>query len=99
MMSFRHANDSTYIAQLLGRMVRTPMQMHIQVDETLNDVHLFLPYFNEDTVKKVVEELQNSEGGEIPTDIYGELTTGKKFDTLTVKKPAKKKGTASVSVK
>lgn len=35
MMSFRHANDSTYIAQLLGRMVRTPMQMHIQVDETL----------------------------------------------------------------
>lgn len=98
MMSFRHANDATYIAQLLGRMVRTPMQMHIQVDETLNDVHLFLPYFNEDTVKKVVEELQNSEGGEIPTDIYGEPTTGKKFDTLTVKKPAKKKGIVSVSV-
>ncbi|MDO4650911.1 MAG: DEAD/DEAH box helicase family protein [Eubacteriales bacterium] len=40
MMSFRHATDATYIAQLLGRMVRTPMQMHIQVDEVLNDVHL-----------------------------------------------------------
>lgn len=25
MMSFRHASDATYIAQLLGRMVRTPM--------------------------------------------------------------------------
>lgn len=25
MMSFKHANDATYIAQLLGRMVRTPM--------------------------------------------------------------------------
>lgn len=47
MMSFRHAVDYTYIAQLLGRMVRTPMQMRIRVDETLNDVHLYLPQFNE----------------------------------------------------
>ena len=64
MMSFKHANDATYIAQLLGRMVRTPMQMHIQVDEVLNDVHLYLPYFNENTVKDVVEALQSAEGGE-----------------------------------
>lgn len=41
MMSFRRATDATYIAQLLGRMVRTPMQMHIQVDDVLNDVHLY----------------------------------------------------------
>ena len=58
MMSFRHANDATYIAQLLGRMVRTPMQMHIMVDDVLNDVHLFLPYFNAETVKDVAEALQ-----------------------------------------
>lgn len=32
MMSFRHAKDATYIAQLLGRMVRTPMQTRILVD-------------------------------------------------------------------
>jgi type III restriction enzyme len=89
MMSFKHANDATYIAQLLGRMVRTPMQMHIQVDEVLNDVHLYLPYFNENTVKDVVEALQSAEGGDIPTDIYGESLTGKKFETLTVK-PKKK---------
>ena len=31
MMSFRHAEDATYIAQLLGRMVRTPLQSHILV--------------------------------------------------------------------
>ena len=86
MMSFRHATDATYIAQLLGRMIRTPMQQRILVDDVLNDVHLYLPYFNEANVKKVVEELQNSEGGEIPTDIYGESTSGKTFDTLTVKK-------------
>ena len=95
MMSFKHASDATYIAQLLGRMVRTPMQMHIQVDDVLNDVHLFLPYFNEDTVKDVVEALQSSEGGKIPTDIYGETTSGRKFETLTVK-PKKKSGPTPV---
>lgn len=72
MMSFRHAEDATYIAQLLGRMVRTPLQSHIMVDDYLNDVRLFLPYFNAATVKRVVEELQNTEGGEIPTVIDSE---------------------------
>lgn len=94
MMSFKHANDATYIAQLLGRMVRTPMQMHIQVDDVLNDVHLYLPYFNEETVKDVVEALQSTEGGDIPTDIYGESLSGKCFETLTVK--SKKKTQTSI---
>lgn len=85
MMSFRHATDATYIAQLLGRMIRTPMQMHIQVDDTLNDVHLYLPYFNADTVKDVVNELQNAEGGELPTDIYGESLEARVMETLTVR--------------
>jgi type III restriction enzyme len=90
MMSFRHANDATYIAQLLGRMVRTPMQMHIMVDDVLNDVHLFLPYFNAETVKDVAEALQSTEGGNIPTDVYGEAYGDKVFETLTVrpKRPA-----------
>ena len=69
MMSFRRAEDATYIAQLLGRMVRTPLQCHIQVDDYLNDVRLFLPYFNRATVKNVIDELQNTEGGDIPTVI------------------------------
>ncbi len=85
MMSFKHANDATYIAQLLGRMVRTPMQMRIQVDEILNDVHLYLPYFNEETVKDVVDALQSTEGGDIPSDIFSESLSGKKFETLTIK--------------
>ncbi len=93
MMSFKHASDATYIAQLLGRMVRTPMQMHIQVDDVLNDVHLYLPYFNKETVKDVVEALQSTEGGDIPTDIYGESLSGKRFETLTVK-PKKKMQTS-----
>lgn len=90
MMSFKHASDATYIAQLLGRMVRTPMQMHITVDEVLNDVHLFLPYFDENTVKNVVDALQSAEGGDIPTDVYGETPNQRRYDTLTVR-PGRKK--------
>lgn len=84
MMSFRHAVDYTYIAQLLGRMVRTPMQMRIRVDETLNDVHLYLPQFNEKTVYDVVEALRSSEGANIPTDIEMEELGETNYETLTL---------------
>lgn len=85
MMSFRSATDATYIAQLLGRMIRTPMKSHIDVDDTLNDVRLYLPYFDEETVHDVIEALQQAEGGIIPTDIVSEAVSDKSFDTLTVK--------------
>lgn len=85
MMSFRRAKDATYIAQLLGRMVRTPMQMRIQVDDTLNDVHLYLPFFEKETVEDVIKALQSEEGGSIPTDIFGESIENKKLETLTVR--------------
>jgi type III restriction enzyme len=84
MMSFRRAEDATYIAQLLGRMVRTPLQCHVVVDDFLNDVRLFLPYFNRDTVSKVIDELQASEGGEIPTVVDGESLEEQVYDTWTV---------------
>lgn len=72
MMSFRHAEDVTYIAQLLGRMIRTPLQCHILVDDFLNDVRLYLPHFNASAVQQIVDELQNTEGGELPVTIDGE---------------------------
>lgn len=72
MMSFRHAQDATYIAQLLGRMIRTPLQRHIDVDETLNEVRLFLPHFNKDNVEAVMKALQDEEGSDIPADVEGE---------------------------
>ena len=84
MMSFRRAEDATYIAQLLGRMVRTPLQCHVVVDDFLNDVRLFLPYFNRDTVSKVIDELQASEGGDIPTVVDGESLEQQVYDTWTV---------------
>lgn len=91
MMSFRRAEDATYIAQLLGRMVRTPLQSHILVDESLNDVHLYLPYFNEATVTEVINELQSAEGGEIPTVIEGEYLDDSNYVTLTTRPERHKK--------
>lgn len=87
MMSFRHASDSTYVAQLLGRMIRTPMQMRIEKDETLNDVKLFLPHFDKDTVLEVIDALKNIEGGELPSDISGQQIGGGSTQTLTVHRP------------
>jgi len=87
MMSFAVRNDPTYIAQLLGRMVRTPLQMRVTRDEFLNDVKLYLPHFNRDTVKKVVEELQSNEGGDIPTEINGESLEEPTYITWTVHTP------------
>lgn len=69
MMSFRTAEDITYIAQLLGRMIRTPLQNKVLVDDYLNDVRLFLPYFNKEHVEEVVRELQSSEVDDIPVVI------------------------------
>lgn len=87
MMSFAVRSDPTYIAQLLGRMVRTPLQMRVMRDEFLNDVKLYLPHFNKDTVKKVVEELQSNEGGDIPTEINGESLEEPIYITWTVHTP------------
>lgn len=61
MMSFRHAEDHTYIAQLLGRMVRTPLARRIAKDAELNDVHLFLPHFDTVAVNAVVDSLRDVE--------------------------------------
>ncbi|MDR1900697.1 MAG: DEAD/DEAH box helicase family protein, partial [Treponema sp.] len=67
MMSFRSAKDYTYIAQLLGRMIRTPLARRIASNAALNNVSLFLPYFNEDTVLNVVKALQEGEAS-IPAE-------------------------------
>ncbi len=61
MMSFRRAHDHTYIAQLLGRMVRTPLARRIPSNADLNRVHLYLPHYDKTTVEKVIEDLKNIE--------------------------------------
>lgn len=61
MMSFRRAQDHTYIAQLLGRMVRTPLARRIEADAALNDVHLYLPHYDTEAVNAVIEDLKDVE--------------------------------------
>ncbi len=65
MMSFRRATDATYIAQLIGRMIRTPLQRRIDADETLNEVSLFLPKFDPQTVNQIIDTLHSLETGAV----------------------------------
>jgi len=68
MVSLRTAKDDTYIAQLIGRMVRSPLARRIASDETLNRVRLFLPHFDKTAVEAVKSKLETDDGG-LPTDI------------------------------
>lgn len=69
LMSFRRAQDHTYIAQLLGRMVRTPLARRVESDAALNDVHMFLPHYDQAAVESVIEDLKNVE--EVPPSETG----------------------------
>jgi type III restriction enzyme len=57
MVSFRAASDQTYITQLLGRMVRTPLARRIPGNDRLNAVDCILPFFDSDMAQKVVASL------------------------------------------
>lgn len=56
-VSFRPAQDMTYITQLLGRMVRTPLARRIPGNDLLNSVTCVLPDFNRDTAKAVAQTM------------------------------------------
>ena len=66
MMSFRRAKDATYIAQLIGRMVRTPLARRVESDESLNSVSLFLPYYDAAGVKTVIARLTDPDHEFVP---------------------------------
>ena len=65
MVSFRPAKDQTYIAQMLGRMVRTPLARRIPGNDKLNAVDCLLPKFDRETVERVVTALREG-GGDMP---------------------------------
>ncbi|WP_420611586.1 DEAD/DEAH box helicase [Candidatus Spongiisocius sp.] len=66
MMSYRKAQDATYIAQLIGRMVRTPLARRVEKDESLNSVSLFLPHYDAKGVASVVDRLTDSDHEFVP---------------------------------
>lgn len=68
LMSFRTFNDRTAIAQLVGRMIRTPLGVRVPGDETLNSTHLFLPFFDAQGLENVKAYLE-SDVGETGSDV------------------------------
>ena len=66
MMSFRKAADATLIAQLVGRMVRTPLAHRIDTDESLNSVALYLPHYDKDELKDVIGRLTKPDADIMP---------------------------------
>ncbi len=70
MMSFRRSVDATTIAQLVGRMIRTPLARRIESDEALNVVELFLPHYDTENLENVLNALRNPEAHEgVPSTV------------------------------
>lgn len=57
LVSFRTRNDSTYVHQLLGRMMRTPLGRRIPGNEVLNSVDCLLPHFDRKTSTAIAQML------------------------------------------
>lgn len=57
LISFRTRNDSTYVHQLLGRMMRTPLARRIPGNEVLNSVDCLLPHFDRKTSTAIAQML------------------------------------------
>lgn len=64
MMSFRRAQDPTSIAQLVGRMIRTPLARRIKNNEVLNTVEIFLPHYDAKALEGVLSRLRSPEAEE-----------------------------------
>jgi len=65
-MSFRTAVDAVAIAQLVGRMVRSPLARRVDDNEHLNSVALYLPHYNEQELKKIVNRLTEPDPDTMP---------------------------------
>lgn len=66
LVSFRRAQDHDYITQLIGRMVRTPLARRIAAPAVLNTVNVFLPHFNAEQVKGIVDAFARGVNDEPP---------------------------------
>jgi type III restriction enzyme len=62
-MSFRRALDYTRIAQLVGRLVRTPLARSIPSNDFLNGVSLYLPHYDTKALRTVIDYLSKPETG------------------------------------
>lgn len=65
-MSFRGAQDDTLIAQLVGRLVRTPLARRIESDDALNGVALYLPKYDRGALQRIITKLRAGDPDTLP---------------------------------
>lgn len=65
-MSYRTAHDADFIAQLVGRMVRTPLARRVDSDEVLNSVALYLPKYDRGAVQNIIKQLRAGDPDFLP---------------------------------
>ncbi|MCA2308836.1 DEAD/DEAH box helicase [Mycobacterium intracellulare] len=65
MISFQNKESYTEIAQLIGRLVRTPLAKRVDGDDRLNEVSAYLPGFRTEHVARVVNALTDDETVEV----------------------------------
>lgn len=61
LVSFRAARDETYVTQMLGRMVRTPLARRIEGNELLNSVTCILPKYDKKTAHIIANRLMQGD--------------------------------------
>ncbi|MGH3493989.1 MAG: DEAD/DEAH box helicase, partial [Sciscionella sp.] len=65
LVSYANKDSYTEIAQLIGRLVRTPLAERVNGDSILNDVSAYLPGYRSEHVAAVVKALTSDEAGDI----------------------------------
>jgi type III restriction enzyme len=82
MMSFRTAKDETLIAQLVGRMVRTPLARTATGSDELNSVALYLPKYDRQAIELVIKRLESAH----PEDGTPSVTGQRGNDLIVLKR-------------
>jgi hypothetical protein len=80
LVSLRPARDQTHIAQLLGRMVRSPLARRIPGNDRLNAVDCILPYFDRTTAGNVVRYMTGQIDGLPPIGGSRVLIDGRELE-------------------
>ena len=75
--SRRKRQDTTYIQQMLGRMIRTPLAKKINSDDFLNSVMCYLPEYDAKAVKEVADLIKNdNDMGKTTNTVVNPVETG-----------------------
>lgn len=63
LFSYRVRKDKTYIAQLIGRGLRSVLAERVEGSDLLNSIHCYLPFFDTDNVADVAREIRDGFDG------------------------------------